>query len=313
VFTRLNSVFMGTPAFAVPVLRRLAAISEVRLVVTQPDRPVGRGRKLTPPPVKLAAAELGLPVEQPAVVKGRRFAARIADHAPDVVVTAAFGRILGPALLETPRFGCLNVHASLLPAYRGAAPINHAILAGERQTGVSIMRMAEGLDTGPIHRATALPIDPDETAGELTERLAELGAETLAQVLGELGEREPVPQDEARASWAPMLAKADGEIDWRRPARSLHDQVRGLNPWPGAFSFLDGEPLKVHRSALLETAAGAAEPGTVTAHSAVGLDVACGDGVLRLLELQLPGKKRLDARSFHAGTRLAEGVVLGGG
>jgi methionyl-tRNA formyltransferase len=302
---------MGTPDFAVPALRRLAEISDVRLVITQPDRPVGRGRKLEPPPVKRAAQSLGIEVVQPAVVKGRRFAKQIATVAPDVLVTAAFGRILGRALLDTPRLGCLNVHASLLPAYRGAAPINHAILAGERRTGVSIMRMDEGLDTGPVYRTASVEIGSDETAGALTVRLAELGAEVLARVLADLEELEPRPQDEARASWAPMLKKSDGRIDWRRPARELHDLVRGVHPWPGATTTLEGKPLKVHRAVVLDGPEPGAPAGTVLRHSALGLDVACGSGALRLLELQLPGKKRLPARAFHAGRPVASGAVLG--
>jgi folate-dependent phosphoribosylglycinamide formyltransferase PurN len=205
------SVFMGTPEFAVPVLEALARVSELRLVVTQPDRPVGRGRRLESPPVRLAAAGLGIDVVQPERVKGRAFARQIAGVAPDVLVTAAYGRILGRRLLAIPRVVCLNVHASLLPQWRGAAPINWAIVNGESRSGVSIVRMVEALDAGPVYRFAGVDIGPDETAGELSARLARLGAETLVEVLGRLGELDPAPQDESRVSWAPMLKTRAGD------------------------------------------------------------------------------------------------------
>jgi methionyl-tRNA formyltransferase len=311
VSDQLVSVFMGTPRFAVPALEALAEASELRLVVTQPDRPTGRGRRREPPPVKVAAEARGIEVIQPEVVKGKRFARRIAELKPDLVVTAAFGRMLGPSLLDTPGLGCVNVHASLLPRHRGAAPINRAILAGDVVTGVSIARMVEELDAGPVLHRLETEIGPDETAGELSERLAVLGAEALVDVVTRFGEFEPVAQDPAAVTWAPMLAKRDGVIEWSRSAAELHDHVRGMHPWPCATTVLDGESLKVHCAAVVEGPARASTPGTVIRHSKLGLDVGCGEGVLRLLELQLPGKKRLDAQQFHAGRRVAEGAVLG--
>jgi methionyl-tRNA formyltransferase len=302
---------MGTPRFAVPALEALAEVSDLELVVTQPDRPSGRGRRLEPPPVKVVAEALGIDVIQPNVVKGRRFSRRIAELAPDLLVTAAFGRILGPSLLAVPRLGCVNVHASLLPRYRGAAPISRAILAGEARSGVSIVRMVEELDAGPVYYTREVDIDPGETAGELSERLARLGAEALVEVVPRLGDLEPVEQDPDEVSWAPMLEKSEGTIDWSRTAKELHDHVRGMHPWPCAVTFLDRAPLKVHRARILEGGPGDAPPGTVVGHTALGLDVACGSGVLRLLDLQLPGRKRLDARQFHAGRRVDVGVRLG--
>ena len=308
---RLSTVFMGTPAFAVPVMETLARLTDLRLVVTQPDRPAGRGRKLVPPPVKAAAMTLGVRVVQPDVVKGRRFAEVVGGVEPDLVVTAAFGRILGRRLLDLPRLHCVNVHASLLPAYRGAAPINWAIVNGERETGVSIMRMAQGLDSGPVYRAAKIEILPDETAGELTSRLSQVGAEALAEFLREVETAEAVEQDHSLATRAPMIRKSDGIVDWTKSSRVVHDHVRGFHPWPCATSFLDGQPLKIHRTAVLEGATPDSAPGAVLSHTPEGLDVACGGGVLRLVELQLPGKKRLDAAAFYSGKRLPDGTLLG--
>lgn len=307
----MTSVFMGTPRFAVPTLETLARISDLRLVVTQPDRPAGRGRRLEPPPAKIAAAALGIEVVQPPKIKGRRFAGQIAALEPDVLVTAAFGRILGRRLLGVPRLGCLNVHASLLPRYRGAAPINWAILKGEVRTGVSIIRMVEELDAGPVFHEIETRIGPDETAEELTDRLSLLGAAALAEVLEHLEDTAPVEQDPAAVSWAPVLHKADGIIDWQRSAEDLHNHVRGMHPWPCATTSIGGQPLKIHRAAVLDRRSSPGRPGAVLLHSGDGLDVACGSGVLRLLELQLPGKKRLDAQQFHAGRQIPEGTVLG--
>jgi len=311
--SKLRTIFMGTPEFAVPSLRVLAEATELGLVVTQPDRPSGRGRRLEPPPVKRIAAELGVDVFQPETVKGEAFRARIAALAPDVVVTAAFGRLLGRRLLELPRLGCLNVHASLLPAYRGAAPVAWAIRNGEEVSGVSIMRMDTGLDTGPVYLAERVPILAEETAGELTVRLARAGAEILARVLSDLPSGLlPAPQDDALASPAPPLTKEEGRIDWSRNARAVHAHVRGMHPWPCATTTLGGDVVKVHRSAIVdEGGVFSARPGVVLAHTRAGVDVACGGGVVRLVELQLPGKKRLDASAFHAGMRLEPGTLLG--
>jgi methionyl-tRNA formyltransferase len=309
---KLRSVFMGTPEFAVPSLRAAAAATDLRLVVSQPDRPAGRGLRLEPPPVKAAAAELGVEVVQPETVRGAEFLSRIAAHRPEVVITAAYGRVLGRRLLELPRLGCLNVHASLLPAHRGAAPVAWAIRSGDATTGVSIMRMDEGLDTGPLYRAAPLGILPDETAGELTVRLARLGAEILEEVLSELpAGLVPVPQDDAAATLAPTLSKRDGRIDWTLPAGAVHAHVRAMHPWPCATAGCRGGVVKVHRVVVLDAAlAAAGRPGEILGHTCAGVDVACGLGTIRIVELQMPGKRRLDAASFHAGARLERGTIL---
>jgi methionyl-tRNA formyltransferase len=313
MISKLRSIFMGTPEFAVPILRAVAEATDLRLVVTQPDRPAGRGRRLEPPPIKRAAIGLGVEVAQPETVKGGGFRALLAARAPDIVVTAAFGRILGRRVLDLPRLGCLNVHASLLPAYRGAAPVAWAIRNGEEVSGVSIMRMDVGLDTGPVYRAAKIPILPEESAGELTGRLARAGAELLEGVLADLPSGlVPVPQDEAFASAAPSLTKEEGRIDWRLPARSVHAHIRGMHPWPCATTMFGGEIVKVHRAALVDAgSAPSARPGEVVEHSRDGVDVACGSGVVRLIELQMPGKRRLDAASFRAGVRFERGTLLG--
>jgi methionyl-tRNA formyltransferase len=306
----LRSVFFGTPEFAVPILRALAGATDLRLVVTQPDRPSGRGRRPEPPAVALAARELGITVIQPERVAGRAFAAGIREVGPDLLVTAAFGRLLGSSLLAAPRLECLNVHASLLPAFRGAAPIARAILDGATATGVSIMRMAAELDAGPVFCREVVAIGPDETTGELTTRLAEAGAAALIGLVGGLPGIEPEEQDHARATWAPALDKAEGRMVWERSAAALHAHVRGMHPWPGAFTILGDQPLKVHRAAVAEREGAFGLAGTVLAHSSAGLDVACGEGVLRLLELQSPGRRRLGPAEFHAGRRVEAGTSL---
>lgn len=308
---KLVTVFMGTPDFAVPTLRALAGSTELVLVVTQPDRPVGRGRKMGAPPVKVAALDLGIVVIQPEVVRGKRFASRIADLKPDLLVTAAYGRILGRSLLATPPLGCLNVHASLLPTLRGAAPINWAIINGDKEAGVSIMAMDEGLDTGPVYKSMAVQIGSQETAGDLTGRLSELGAVVLMEVLDEIGEIESVPQDHSLATHAPALCKEDGRMDWAESATRLHAHVRGMHPWPCASTLLEGQPIKIHGARVVSFDGIAGQAGEVMAHTADGVDVACGKGVLRLTVLQLPGKKRLEAARFIAGCRIENGTVLG--
>ncbi len=308
---KLVTVFMGTPDFAVPTLRALAGSTELVLVVTQPDRPVGRGRKMGAPPVKTAAIDLGIAVIQPEVVKGKRFASKIADLKPDLLVTAAYGRILGASLLATPPLGCLNVHASLLPKLRGAAPINWAIINGDEEAGVSIMAMDEGLDTGSVYKSTAVQIGSQETAGDLTGRLAELGATVLMEVLDEIGEYEPVSQDHSLATHAPALSKKDGRMNWVESAAVLHAHVRGMHPWPCASTLLEGQPIRVHSASVVSLDGSVGKAGEVTAHTADGVDVACGKGVLRLTALQLPGKKRLGAAQFITGCKIETGIVLG--
>ncbi len=301
-------VFLGTPEFAVPILRALARETSVVLVVSQPDRPTGRGRKLLSPPVKTAATELGIQVIQPSIVKGRRFADHVAEYKPDFLVTAAFGRILGPSLLTVSTKASLNVHASLLPGYRGAAPVNWAILSGDRETGVSVMKMEEELDAGPVYHMVRTPIGPNETAGELLGRLSMLGAEAVVQVIQHFRTYTPKPQEHDQATFAPMLKKSDGNMDWNRSATFLHNHVRGMSPWPSATTLFKGEKIKVHATLVLDSAPGDSLPGTILNVSKEGIDVACRKGVLRLTELQAPGRKRLYVRDFLAGRKVDPGL-----
>lgn len=307
-------VFMGTPEFAVPSLDALCdAGYDVVGVVTQPDRPAGRGKKLTPCPVKLRAEERGLSVCQFERIRRPEGVECLKALAPDVAVTAAFGQILTQELLDIPRMGVINVHASLLPGYRGSAPINWMLLNGETQAGVSIMRTDIGIDTGDVLSRRATPIGEMETAGELTARLAALGAELLAETLPQYlaGEIVPEKQDEAAASYYPMLKKEMGEIDWTRSAVEIANQARGLNPWPGAFTELNGSPLKLHLARPLDDDSDAA-PGSVIASGAkVGLIVKCGAGAVEVLELQAQGGKRMAAKAYLAGRRINVGTRLG--
>ena len=301
-------VFLGTPEFAVPILRALSQTTEVVLVISQPDRPTGRGRKLVPPPVKTAAQELGLSVIQPEIVKGRRFSERVAQYRPDFLVTAAFGRILGPSLLEVAALDSLNVHASLLPKYRGAAPVNWAILSGDAETGVSIMRMVSELDAGPVYHTVRTPIHSHETAGDLLERPSAIGAGAIVEVVRHFERFTPNPQDHNQASFAPMLRKDDGAMDWNRDAVSLHNHVRGMSPWPSATTVYKNEKLKVHAATVLHTDAAGQPPGTILEVSRQGIDVACKTGVLRVTELQAPGRKRLRVADFLAGRKIEAGL-----
>lgn len=307
-------VFMGTPDFAVPVLRALLdGPDEVVAVATQPDRPKGRGRHLQPPPVKVLAEARGVEVLQPERVKGERgaaFRARLAELAPDLVVVAAYGRILPKALLELPPEGCVNVHASLLPRWRGAGPIQWAVAAGDAESGISIMQMEEGLDTGPVLLQKRLTLAEDETGGSLHDRLAELGADALREALDVMrrGEAAWTPQDDAASTYAPMLKKEDGRLDFTSPAVDLERRVRAFQPWPGTFTELAGRPVKVLRA---EALAGEGTAGTVVAAGPAGIDVACGEGVLRLLELQPEGRRPMPAAAFLAGHPLEAGARAG--
>ena len=321
----MRAVFMGTPEFAVPSLDALVEVCRARGgdvvgVVCQPDRPSGRGLVLTPPPVKVRALEHGLDVFQPRKVRDGTLAQWVHARDADVALVVAYGRILPREVLEAPRVGCVNAHASLLPRYRGAAPITWAIVRGERETGVGLMHMDEGLDTGAVYAERRLAIDPDETAGELSKRLAALAAllvrEELAEVV--LGRRAPTPQDHARATLAPLLKKEDGAIDWAQPASVLHDHVRGMSPWPGAYTRIDGaRVLKVHRTRLFDgvVSSGAARaPGIVLVADKHHVLVACGPSgaqTLELLEAQPEGKKILAARELAAGRVLAVSQRLG--
>ena len=307
--------FMGTPEFAVPSLAALAedARYEIVGVFTQPDRPAGRGKKLTACPVKQFAQQRGLPVFQFERIRRPEGVEQLQALAPDAVVTAAFGQILTQALLDIPVHGTINVHASLLPGYRGPAPINWCIVNGEAKTGVTIMRTDIGIDTGDILSAVETPIGELETAGELTLRLADIGAKLLVETLPRYlsGELTPVPQDPEKASYQPMLDKAMGEIDWSLPAREIACRVRGFNPWPGAATDMPEGRLKLYLARAIDCDADAA-PGTVIASGAKeGLVVRCGEGALEILELQAPGGKRMPAKAYLMGKRIEIGTILG--
>jgi methionyl-tRNA formyltransferase len=309
----IRTVFMGTPEFALPTLEGLFAFGlPVIGVYTQPDRPSGRGKQLTPSPVKRLAMDHGLPVCQPLKLRLPEVVEELRALAPDLIVVVAFGQILPKSVLDIPQYGCINVHASLLPKYRGAAPINKAILDGETETGVTTMVMDVGLDTGDMLVKRATPIGPEETAGNLHDRLAILGREAMNETLERLcaGTLVREKQDDALSCYAPMLKKEDGRLDWTRPAAALHNQVRGLDPWPGAYTMLHGEPLKLARTRPLDETHNSA-PGTVLGADAVGVRIACGSGVLSVGELQLPGRKRLPAADFLRGCPLPAGTVVG--
>ena len=307
-------IFAGSPDFAVPVLQGLlASRHSVIAVLTQPDRPAGRGRKLHEGPVKVAARAAGLSIMQPASLAGAAEQAALAELQPDLLVVVAYGLLLPPAVLATPRVACVNVHASLLPRWRGASPIQAAILAGDSETGISIMQMDSGLDTGPVYTRKRLAIGERETAGELHDRLAVLGGELLAESLDSIldGELVAVPQPDQGVTYAGRIAKADGLIDWSQSAASIARRIRAYNPWPVAQSTLDGESLRcwmaVHSGAV---PAGVARAGEVLAVDPAGIHVQTGSGVLTLTEVQAAGRKRMSAVQF-ARARPLVGAVLG--
>jgi methionyl-tRNA formyltransferase len=306
-------VFMGTPDFAVPVLRQLIEIGTVVGVVTQPDRPAGRGQQLLPPPVKQVAAAAAIPVYQPKSLRREEAAIPLRDWRPDIVVVAAFGQILRPHVLDLPPAGCLNVHASLLPRWRGASPIQHAILSGDTASGVSLMRMDVGLDTGPVYVQQVIPIRPRETAASLHDRLADLGAELIRAYLLDIvdGRLTAQPQDDTLSTYAPMIKKGDGRLDWRQSAVELDRRVRAMTPWPGAFTEWQGKQLKI-RTATPLPAQGlpAGQPGQVVA-CGDGVAILAGDGALRLDELQLEGKRPTPAGDFVRGRPDFVGSRLG--
>ena len=306
-------VFMGTPDFSVPTLAMLADSFQVIGVLTQPDKPAGRGQRLTASAVKQWAQPRGLRVLQPRTLRDAATQAQLGEMRPDVIVVAAFGLLLPKPVLDLPPRGCLNVHASLLPKYRGAAPIPAAILNGEPETGVTLMVMDEGLDTGPALASAAIPILPDDTTDTLTTRLAELGARLLAETLPRwtAGEITPQPQDHSRATLAPKLDKADGRLDWSRPAVELDRRVRAFSPWPGTFTAWNGKLLRI---LSVQVAGHSSEkaPGQVV-KDAEGIGVVTGDGVLRLINVQLGGKRAMRAQDFARGQPAFVGSLLGGG
>jgi methionyl-tRNA formyltransferase len=305
----MRIVFFGSPAFALPSLKVLAREHQVVAVVSQPDRPAGRGKHLQPPPVKELALELGLRVEQPTKVRDGVLAMTLSALQPDIFVVVAYGRILPPDLLSVPRLGPWNVHASLLPKYRGAAPIQWSVIRGEQKTGVCIMRMEEGLDTGSVAACHEEPILETETAGALSERLSQLGAELLLRTLPQIADGSVAlkRQDDGAATLAPLLNKEDGVLDFLRPARLVSAHARGVDPWPGATTYLNGEPLKVFGPTVTS---GQGEPGEVLGRTECGLTVACGQGAVSFAELQLAGRKRLPAAAVLAGHPIPAGTRL---
>lgn len=307
----IRTVFMGTPEFAVPTLKGLL-VAGVNLVgvYTQPDRPKGRGKKMTASPVKHLAEEEGLPVFQPQKLRDPAAVEELKALEPDLIVVVAYGQILPKAVLDIPHYHCINVHASLLPKYRGAAPINKCIVDGETETGVTTMLMDVGLDTGDMLVKMSLPIGPDETAGQLHDRLSLLGRKSMEETLNQLcaGTLKAEKQNDELTCYAPMMKKEDGLIDWQKSATEIHNQVRGLDPWPGAYTYLDGDVLKIATTSVEDGSA--AEAGTIVSADKTGVRVACGQGTLVVGELQLPGKKRLSAMNFLSGKPLFSGTRL---
>jgi len=307
----LRTVFMGTPDFALQTLQGLIdAGCNLVGVFTQPDRPKGRGKQLAVPPVKELAKKYGIPLFQPLKLRQPEAVAELVALAPDLIVVVAYGQILPKSVLDIPRYGCINVHASLLPKYRGAAPINQAIINGETETGITTMYMDVGLDTGDMLVKKTLAIGPYETAGQLHDRLAALGRATMEETLQQLcaGSLHHTPQDDSLSTYAPMMKKEDGCIDWNRMAADIHNQVRGLDPWPGAYASLNGERLKLAGTAPEAGIGG--PPGSVVSADKSGVRIACGNGILLVRELQLAGRKRLPAAEFLRGCRLEPGTVL---
>lgn len=308
----LRVIFAGTPPFAVPALEALLAAGQtVCAVYTQPDRLAGRGRKLHSSPVKARALQAGLPIHQPRTLRDPVVQAELAALEADLMVVVAYGLLLPEAVLKIPRLGCINIHASLLPRWRGAAPVQRAIQAGDAVSGISIMQMDQGLDTGPVLGRTEYPILPGMTAGELQEQLATLGARTLIDLLPELaaGRLIPEPQDEALATYAPKVNKAEAELDWSRSAQELERQVLAFNPWPVVQTSIGERVLRIWR-AQAHPAETAAAPGTVLGEYRDGIDIATGQGVLRLTQVQLPGKRPMPIADFVNAYSLA-GLTLG--
>ena len=306
----MRVVFAGTPDFSVPVLQALLdSRHPVVGVYTQPDRPSGRGRKLTPSPVKQLALQHGIPVFQPASLRDPDAQRQLAALEPDLMVVVAYGLILPQAVLDLPARGCVNLHASILPRWRGAAPIQRAILAGDQESGVCLMQMEAGLDSGPVLAERRTPITADDTGGALHDRLSRLAAELLAEQLDALaqGSLQPAGQDETLVTYAEKLAKSEAAIDWRQDAEQLERKVRAFNPWPVAQAKYEGKVLRIWDARAVEGRAGA--PGSIVAAGKEGIDVVCGKGCLRLLQIQLPGARRLSAAEF-LNARRVEGVVL---
>ena len=312
----LRIIFMGTPAIACPGLEMLLGSPEFEVVavVTQPDQPKGRGLKLQPSPVKEIALRANRPVLQPERARNENFIQELRELKPDLIAVTAYGQILPQSILDLPRFGCLNVHTSLLPRYRGAAPIQWAILNGDPETGVTIMKMDAGMDTGAILAQERAPIQPTDDAQTLHDRLGRLGAELLARTIPGYvsGKIQPRPQPAEGVSLAPKIKKEHGHIDWKQPARAIWNRVRAFTPWPGAFTFLPGQPqpqmLKIWQAEPLSQSG---TPGTILSADKNGIVVGCGEGALKILNLQREGSRRMSAQEFLAGHPLKPGLQLG--
>ena len=288
----LNIVFAGTPDFAATILQALLATHKISAVYTQPDRPAGRGRKLTASPVKQLAIEHHIPVQQPLSLKTAEAQQTLADYQPDIMIVVAYGLLLPQAVLNIPRHGCLNVHASLLPRWRGAAPIQRAIEAGDKQTGVTIMQMDKGLDTGDMLLSKTCDITDNDTSQRLHDKLAKLGTEALIETLNNLDHLQPQQQDDALSTYANKLAKSEAKIDWQQAAATIQQRLRAFTPWPGCYTPIDGGNLKIHQAEVIDQSYDAT-PGTITAINKQGVDVATGKGILRITHCQLPGSKAL--------------------
>lgn len=306
----MRVIFMGTPDFATGTLEKIVlAGHEVVGVVTQPDKPKGRGKTLMPTPVKEVAVKYNLPVYQPKKVREPEVVELLRGLKPDVIVVAAFGQIISKEILEMPKYGCINVHASLLPAYRGAAPIQWAVINGDKESGVTIMQMDEGIDTGDMIEKVVVPIDKDETGGSLFEKLSRAGAELCVKVLTDLEDGKAVREkqpEESTTPYAKMIDKKMGAIDWEKPAKEIEQLIRGLNPWPSAYTKLQGKTLKIWKAEVLEQDSKEA-PGQIAEVTKDSIAVQTGQGLLKVLELQLEGKKRMDTASFLRGYTLKEG------
>jgi methionyl-tRNA formyltransferase len=310
---RIRAVFMGTPEIAVPSLEALTRVADVVGVVCQPDRPSGRGMQLHAPAVKAKAQTLGLPVFQPVKIRNGELSAWMRERNPDVALVLAYGRIVPPDVLECPRYGCMNLHASILPRYRGAAPIQWAIVRGEAETGVSLMQMDAGMDTGPVYAVRRVAISPDETGADLAASLAKVAAEMaetdlLRAIRGEIA---ATAQRDELATLAPVLKKEDGRIDWNLRQREIHDLVRGMQPWPGAFTRIGTKLLKVLTTRSSVYQRGDAAPGTVVAADASGVLIACADGTIEIVRGQMEGKKAVSGRDLVMGRALSPGQRLG--
>lgn len=308
----MNIIFMGTPDFSVPALRALVDKGhQVIAVVTQPDKPKGRGKAVQMTPVKEAAQALGIPVYQPVKVREEGFLQQLEVLAPEVIIVAAFGQILPQRLLDIPVYGCINIHASLLPKYRGAAPIQWAILDGEKETGITTMQMNAGLDTGDILEKLVVPVDDEETGGSLHDKLSAAGGKLILSTLEKLeqGLLVPVAQTEEGTCYARMLDKGMGKMDWNKGASELERMIRGLNPWPSAYTELDGKTLKIWQAKVMESEYDG-EPGQVVKAEKDAFWVKTGKGSLAILSLQLEGKKRMDTGAFLRGYPVSEGIIL---